>query len=178
MYEYSKSTRNYRQDSLTNIWTHFIRRLDKIPLPRWFCSSGPMDRWGGAPRPNDRRWEDPSSWRVIERLKLHLFWCSDFNNNTDMFVQTKPVWHWHKTLTSCTEKTGFGMWFLTSLTATRFSRLLEMLDSCPISHLKDKDKDYLSSNKVLNSWGIRKIVKMHLKTIGDPPEILFVQSNL
>ena len=104
MYEYSKSSRNYRQDSLTNIWTHFNRRLDKIPLPRWFCSSGPMDSWGGAPRPNDRRWEDPSSWRVIERLKLHLFWCSDFNNNTDMFVQTKPVSHWHKTLTSCTEK--------------------------------------------------------------------------
>ena len=48
-----------------------------------------------------------------------------------------------------------------------------MLDSFPVSHLKDKDKDYLSLNKVLNSWGIRKIVKMHLKTIGDPPEILF-----
>lgn len=112
MYEYSKSTRNYRQDSLTNIWTHFIRRLDKIPLPRWFCSSGPMDRRGGAPRPNDRRWEDPSSWRVIERLKLHLFWCSDFNNNTDMFVQTKPVWHWHKTLTSCTEENRF--WYVIS----------------------------------------------------------------
>ena len=172
MYEYSKSTRNYRQDSLTNVWTHFIRRLDKIPLPRWFCSSGPMDRRGGAPRPNDRRWEDPSSWRVIERLKLHLFWCSDFNNNTCLYRQNQfdiDTKHWQVVQ----RKTGFGMWFLTSLTVTQFSRLLEVLESCPISHLKDKDKDYLSSNKVQNSWGIRNIVKMHLKTIGDPPEILF-----